>query len=116
MTFQMLNDDNVIYNDDEETENGNRLMHIACLLSSSIPIPINAENVNRLIHYSSVNARNKNGWTPYFSAAYAGNQKAMIHLSSKCLSTNHTDYFDNVASFYMKQVPVNAIETAKSNH
>ena len=92
---------NELYSYNDETENGNRLMHIACLFSKGIS------------NYFSFEARNKNGWTPFFSAAFANNQGAMNYLSNKCLSTENSDYFGNDAKFYMKQVPVIAIETAK---
>ena len=77
--------------DDEQTEDGNTLLHIECAYSDKI----NANNDD------SIKTKNKNGWTPFFSAAYANNQEAMNLLIYNIEET--TDYFGNDASFYMKK-------------
>ena len=80
-------------NDNECTENGNRLIHIACACSS----------LKKTKFDYNIEVRNKNGWTPLFSAVYANNQIAMELLLYRHDIRNDIDYFGNESRFYIKE-------------
>ena len=82
------------FDEREETENGNTLLHVECALTNKIE-----SNIDIIDN----KARNMNGWTPLFSAAYANNQEAKNILLHNSFHADSFDYFGNSATFYLKK-------------